>query len=94
MSDNFDQPTDLEALSTAIVLRGELALARTEIERLRSQLAEARDTALEEAAKLAETFLDWCKPIGMYVNMSMAEDFGHELAAAIRKRKSNHDSAQ
>ena len=55
---------------------------------LREQLAEARTEALEEAAKLADTFPDWCLPIGMYVNMSMAEDFGHELAAAIRERKS------
>jgi hypothetical protein len=59
-----------------------------DLERAAQQsLDEIRAEGLEEAAKLAETFPEWCRPIGMYVNMSMAEDFGNELAAAIRARK-------
>ena len=52
-----------------------------------SQLAQIKDDTLEDAAKLADTLLDWCEPIGMYQNQYMAQTLGDELAAAIRKKK-------
>ena len=52
--------------------------------RIADKARDIRREALEEAAQKAETFFDWCKPIGEHGNMALAQEFGKECAKAIR----------
>jgi len=46
--------------------------------------AAGRADGLEAAALKAETFFDWCEPIGEHANMKLAQEFASECAAGIR----------
>ena len=62
------------------VVKGTVATPPNTLELMR----EAEREAYERAAHKAETFFDWCAPIGEHANMAMAQGFAEECATAIR----------
>ena len=48
---------------------------------LKARLAAER----ERCAEIADTTLEWCRPIGQYKNMQLAQELGREIAEQIRK---------
>lgn len=75
-----DYPT---AVQVADRVTRDMNEAADTIARLRAELAEARNEALREAAKVADDYDDWCKTWGEDRNARVATKAAKEIANAI-----------